>query len=64
LLIVDEPTSRLDRTTAERDARVLHDAAAIQRQTVVCATHDPDLIRWADQVIELPAGTARYADGD
>ena len=64
LLIVDEPTSRLDRTTAERVARVLHDAAATQRQTVVCATHDPDLIRWADQVIELPAGTARCNSAD
>jgi ABC-type lipoprotein export system ATPase subunit len=62
LLIVDEPTSRLDRATAEHVARVLHDAAATERQTVVCATHDPAVISWADQVIELPAGVCRRTE--
>ena len=57
LLIVDEPTSRLDGANAERIAQLLHDACATERQTVICATHDPAVISWADHVIELPVGT-------
>ena len=42
LLIVDEPTSRLDQANARgrRAAR----AAAADGQTVICATHDPQVI--------------------
>jgi ABC-type lipoprotein export system ATPase subunit len=53
LLIVDEPTSRLDRVNARAVAELLATAAGIDSQTVVCATHDPDLIDVADAVIEL-----------
>jgi putative ABC transport system ATP-binding protein len=53
LLIVDEPTSRLDRANATRVALLLAGAAAGDGQTVICATHDPDVIRTADEIIEL-----------
>jgi ABC-type lipoprotein export system ATPase subunit len=59
LLIVDEPTSRLDSGNAQRIAQVLHDACAAERQTVICATHDPAVISWADRVIELSEGQLR-----
>ncbi len=52
LLIVDEPTSRLDEDNATTVAVALCEAAA-EGQTVICATHDPDLIRYADRVLEL-----------
>ncbi len=54
LLIVDEPTSRLDEDSATSVACALCEAAS-EGQTVVCATHDPDLIRYADRVVELGA---------
>jgi ABC-type lipoprotein export system ATPase subunit len=54
LLIVDEPTSRLDEANAASVAELLVRAAAEDRQTVVCATHDPQVLRRADRVIELP----------
>ncbi len=53
LLIVDEPTSRLDRVNAAMVAELLVAAAASDRQTVICATHDADVIRCADEVIAL-----------
>ncbi|MFL5831187.1 MAG: ATP-binding cassette domain-containing protein [Solirubrobacteraceae bacterium] len=53
LLIVDEPTSRLDETTAGAVAEMLAAVAADEGQTVVCATHDPQVIRHAGEVVAL-----------
>ena len=53
LLIVDEPTSRLDEANAGAVAEMLAAAAAEDGQTVVCATHDPEVIRHADATIAL-----------
>jgi ABC-type lipoprotein export system ATPase subunit len=53
LLVVDEPTSRLDATGAAEVARLLAQAAAQDGQTVICATHDPEVIRAADEVLAL-----------
>jgi len=53
LLIVDEPTSRLDEAAAEAVAELLATAAGQGRQTVVCASHDPQVIRRADEVVGL-----------
>ena len=53
LLIVDEPSSRLDQANALRVADLLSAAAAEDRQTVICATHDPEIVGRADFVIEL-----------
>lgn len=58
LLIVDEPTSRLDEANAAMIARLLGAAAAKETQTVICASHDPEILRVADQVLTLPAGQA------
>ena len=53
LLIVDEPTSRLDEAHAGAVAELLAQAAAEDRQTVICATHDPEVIRHADHVVTV-----------
>jgi ABC-type lipoprotein export system ATPase subunit len=53
LLIVDEPTSRLDEASAGVVADLLVRAAADEGQTVICATHDPEVIRRADEVLAL-----------
>jgi ABC-type lipoprotein export system ATPase subunit len=57
LLIVDEPTSRLDEANAARVAELLAQAAAQDGQTVICATHDPELIQRADEVLRLDGTT-------
>ena len=54
LLIVDEPTSRQDENNARAIAALLSAAAAHEEgQTVICATHDPAVIRQADKVVAL-----------
>jgi ABC-type lipoprotein export system ATPase subunit len=53
LLIVDEPTSRLDEAGAGTVAGLLAAAAVERGQTVICATHDPEVIARADHVITL-----------
>ncbi len=53
LLIVDEPTSRLDEANARLVATLLAEAAARDRQTVICATHDPAVIAQADEQLAL-----------
>jgi ABC-type lipoprotein export system ATPase subunit len=53
LLILDEPTSRLDRLAAETVAQGLSATARDQGQTIICATHDPELIALAGAVVEL-----------
>jgi ABC-type lipoprotein export system ATPase subunit len=61
LLIVDEPTSRLDEANARIVAQLLG-AAAAEGNTVVCATHDPVLIRQGDELLDLrPAQRAVVA---
>lgn len=55
LLVVDEPTSRLDEGNAATVARLLRRAANGGGHTVICATHDPDLIAHADEIVELGA---------
>jgi len=53
LLIADEPTSRQDESSARAVAALLAAAAHEEGQTVICATHDPAVIRQADQVLTL-----------
>jgi ABC-type lipoprotein export system ATPase subunit len=55
LLIVDEPTSRQDENNARAVAALLAAAAHEEGQTVICATHDPAVIRQADHVVVLAA---------
>jgi ABC-type lipoprotein export system ATPase subunit len=53
LLLADEPTSRQDEANARVVAALLGAAAHEEGQTVVCATHDPAVIRHADKVVAL-----------
>ena len=59
LVVVDEPTAELDRTTAGDVLAAMRDGAA-RGQTFVVATHDPEVIALADDVLDLtrrrPAG--------
>jgi ABC-type lipoprotein export system ATPase subunit len=56
LLIVDEPTSRLDEANASMTAELLSAAAREAGQTVLCATHDERLLALADNVVDLTNG--------
>jgi predicted ABC-type transport system involved in lysophospholipase L1 biosynthesis ATPase subunit len=53
LLILDEPTSRLDEQAAGRIAELLVTATRERAQTIICAGHDEQLIDRGDSVITL-----------
>lgn len=58
VLLLDEPTTGLDATSAERNrAAIAHERG--RGATVVCVSHDDRLIGDADQVIALDAGRVR-----
>ena len=63
LLIVDEPTSRLDEETAAAVAALLAAAAEQDGHTVICATHDVPVISRAHAAVTLgEEGVARRSD--
>ena len=53
LLLVDEPTARLDEENGRAAGALLARAARERGMAVVCATHDPVLIELADEVVAL-----------
>jgi ABC-type lipoprotein export system ATPase subunit len=55
LLLVDEPTARLDEENARSAAALLARAAHERGTAVVCATHDDVLIEQADETLDLAA---------
>jgi ABC-type lipoprotein export system ATPase subunit len=55
LLLVDEPTARLDQANARTLAVLLATLARDTGAAVVCATHDPVVIEHADEELSLAA---------
>jgi len=55
LLLVDEPTSRLDQANALAIGALFAGATRETGTTIVCATHDPLLIEQADEELALGA---------
>jgi len=53
LLLVDEPTARLDEENARAVGALLARAAHQRGLAVVCATHDPALIELTDETVAL-----------
>ena len=53
LLLVDEPTARLDEENARAVAGLLARAAHERGLAVVCATHDRVLVEIADEIVRL-----------
>ena len=58
LVVLDEPTSQLDRVTARLISRG-HRGRARQGACVVCASHDEELLAVADQIVDLGAAPQR-----
>ncbi len=54
VIVLDEPTSQLDRATARLLSRAIVRSAR-GGACVVCASHDADLIAVADQIVDLDA---------
>ena len=59
LLLIDEPTARLDEENAKAVGQLLGRAAHRHGLAVVCATHDPVLIEAADEILPLAGRIGR-----
>jgi putative ABC transport system ATP-binding protein len=56
VLLADEPTGQLDSETAKQIMRLLRTVVQSENVTALVATHDPNLISIADNVLELEDG--------
>lgn len=59
VVLADEPTGNLDRKNSEEVFSLIRAVAAEQHQTVVYVTHDPDLAKAADRILEMEDGEIR-----
>jgi len=59
LLFADEPTSALDAENGQRVVDILHRFARKHRATVLCVSHDPRLVKYADRVVGMEDGAIR-----
>lgn len=56
LLLCDEPTGDLDRTTADEILKLLQELNRTQHKTIVMVTHDPRAAEHAKQTLHLDKG--------
>ena len=56
LIFADEPTGNLDKKTGEDTLRLLSDCAARFGQTLIMVTHDLEIAKKADRIIQLEDG--------
>ncbi|MGW4421062.1 ABC transporter ATP-binding protein [Streptosporangium sp. NPDC004631] len=56
VIFADEPTGALDQTTGHDTMRLLVDATKRNGASLVVVTHDPQVARWCDRVVEVRDG--------
>ena len=56
IVLADEPTGQLDSNTGATIIRLLHEIAEQFGVTVIVASHDPNMVPFADKIIELKDG--------
>lgn len=62
LLLLDEPTAHLDPVSADRVLTLLRERAG-RGDAVVVVAHGPDVLRHADDIVEMPAVGVGIAGG-
>jgi putative ABC transport system ATP-binding protein len=56
LILADEPTGSLDKSTGQKIVQLLREAASKQNATVLVVTHDENIARQADRRLEIEDG--------
>jgi putative ABC transport system ATP-binding protein len=56
LILADEPTGSLDKSTGQKIVELLRNAATTQRATVLVVTHDEKVAKQADRRLEIDDG--------
>lgn len=60
LLFADEPTSALDSKNGQSVTELLREIAHANNAAVLCVSHDPRLLEYADRVIKMEDGRITY----
>ncbi|MCX6800640.1 MAG: ABC transporter ATP-binding protein [Candidatus Diapherotrites archaeon] len=60
MVLADEPTGNLDTATSMEIMKLFSDLHRKQGKTVVLVTHEPDIAKYAERVIELRDGKIIY----
>ncbi|MCG8450650.1 MAG: ATP-binding cassette domain-containing protein, partial [Pirellulales bacterium] len=61
VLLADEPTGNLDRSTGQQIMQMLRELNREQKLTIVMVTHDPWIAQQADRVVQLVEGRIQVA---
>ncbi|TXT58537.1 MAG: hypothetical protein BAJALOKI2v1_350032 [Promethearchaeota archaeon] len=56
VILADEPTANLDKTTAEVITNIFTKIKTEEEKSIICATHDEDLLSLADRIIFFEDG--------
>jgi len=56
LIFADEPTSALDTANGKMVVDLLHRSARLHNAMVLCVTHDPRLVGYADRILTIEDG--------
>ncbi len=56
ILLIDEPTGQLDQESGDKVVALIRDIAKLYEKTVILVTHDQELKKYADRIIELRSG--------
>ncbi|MHA1901003.1 MAG: ABC transporter ATP-binding protein, partial [Promethearchaeota archaeon] len=56
ILLIDEPTGQLDQETGDEIVSLIRDVSKHYKKTVLLVTHDQELKKYADRVLELRSG--------
>ena len=56
VIFADEPTGALDQATGHEIMRILVEATKHNGASLVVVTHDPEVARWCDRVVEVRDG--------
>jgi putative ABC transport system ATP-binding protein len=56
VIFADEPTGALDQATGHETMRILVEATKHNGASLVVVTHDPEVARWCDRVVEVRDG--------
>jgi putative ABC transport system ATP-binding protein len=59
LILADEPTGSLDKSTGQKIVSLLREAATTQRATVLVVTHDEKIAQQADRRLEIEDGVLK-----
>ncbi len=55
-MLADEPTANLDSKTGETIVELMKKLNDEKRVTIIMATHDPDMMKYADRIVYIRDG--------